>query len=94
MSQDAHNPTSGTPPTPSADLLEAYLDGALEGDALAAIERAIAADPALKAEIDAQRSINASLSRLFQAEPMKKVPEASVENWIKPLKAAAAACVR
>ncbi len=69
MSQDAHNPTSGGGSHP-ADLLDAYLDGMLEGDALAAFEQTIAADPALRAEVQAQRSINASLSRLFQAEPM------------------------
>jgi hypothetical protein len=69
MSQDAHSPTSGSPPPPP-ELLDAYLDGMLDADALAAFERAIAADPVLRAEVDAQRSINASLSRLFQTEPM------------------------
>lgn len=69
MSHDAHHPTAGAGPSGGGadprELLDAYLDGMLEGDELARFESALQADAELRAEVDAQRSINASLSRLF-----------------------------
>jgi hypothetical protein len=61
MSHDAH------PPTPS-DRLDAYLDGLLEGEELAAFERQIEQDAALRAEVQAQRGIDDALGRLFSRE--------------------------
>jgi hypothetical protein len=62
-------PNGPQPDSPEARL-EAYLDGSLppaERDAmLARLER----EPALRAEVEAQRRINATLSRRFEAPPM------------------------
>src|SRR5690606_11168224 len=68
MSHDAHNPTPHTPrPDPAApDRLAAYPDGLLTGEDLRAFERELANDPALRAEVDTQRSIDTSLNRLFE----------------------------
>lgn len=71
MSQDAHTPTPTGPPNPPSgdarELLDAYLDGMLSGDQLARFERALAADSALRAEVDSQRSINNALVKMFDA---------------------------
>jgi hypothetical protein len=46
-------------------MLDEYFDGVLTGEDLAAFERALAASPELRAALEAQRSIDASLARLF-----------------------------
>lgn len=46
-------------------LIDAYLAGELSGDARAAFERRLAADPALRAELDAQTRFDAELKRAF-----------------------------
>jgi hypothetical protein len=45
--------------------LDRYLDGLLDPQEAAAFEREVAADPALAAELELQRRIDASLSRAF-----------------------------
>lgn len=79
MSQDAHHPTGGDAaglPGEPWSMIDAYLDGMLEGDDLARFERAMAEDPSLQAEIEAQRRIDTSLTRLYQhADPIKLPPE-------------------
>jgi hypothetical protein len=47
------------------DTLAAYLDGTLSADQRTAFESAAARDPALKAELDLQRRLDSSLTRLF-----------------------------
>lgn len=70
MSHDAQHPTSPSP----TDRLEAYLDGALTGEDLAAFQRELAANPALRAEIEAQERINDSLGRLFARDAAVRLP--------------------
>jgi hypothetical protein len=89
MSHDAHNtppPPAKPPSLPPAGTggfegqLDDYLDGLLQGDELAAFERALASNPILKAQVNAQRSINDSLSRLFRHEepiPLRGAPGAT-----------------
>src|SRR5262245_63712050 len=75
MSHEAHNPTNQRPGSDPGGQLEAYLDGLLEGEALSAFEQAVASSPALRAQVEAQRKIDASLERLFErAEPLR-LPE-------------------
>lgn len=62
-----------TPPPPSPESLDAYLDGTLEGADLAAFEAALAADPALRAEVDLQRRIDGALRHGF-ALPEPAIP--------------------
>ncbi len=84
MSHDAHNPGGGTPPPPPRDpqeMLDAYLDGILEGQDLALFEHALDQNPSLKAAVDAQQSIDDSLSRLFHpAEPFVFRGEAAAQT--------------
>src|SRR5262245_33349460 len=47
------------------DTLAAYLDGTLSADQRTAFEASVSRDPALKAELDFQRRLDGSLSRLF-----------------------------
>jgi hypothetical protein len=60
-----------TPPSPEdrEHLLEMYLDGMLKGDQLVSFQRMLADDPSLRAEVDLQHRINASLKREFAYEP-------------------------
>lgn len=70
MSHDAHNPASQPHGYPR-ERLDAYLDGQLTGDELHAFEKSLAQDPVLQAQVDTQRSIDDSLTRLFgRAEPV------------------------
>lgn len=91
MSHDAHNPTSGAPGSRDPrQMLDAYLDGMLEAADAAAFEKALADDPALRAEVEAQRSIDTSLSRLFHREapisfagPIPDEPTVSATTQLK-----------
>src|SRR3712207_2454426 len=47
------------------DLLDLYLDGMLTGPERAAFERSVAADPTLRAAVEAQSRIDQSLGRAF-----------------------------
>lgn len=61
--------------TPSPEILAAYADGELEGEALRAVEAALAADPALRAEVDAHRALKARLAAHFAPIAEAPVPE-------------------
>ncbi len=50
------------------ELLSAYVDGALDAPAVATLERALAIDPALRAELDELRALRAALAAL---EPVR-----------------------
>lgn len=91
------------PPAPDAgapDLLDAYLDGLLEGPDLAAFEATLAADPALRAEVDLQRRIDAILRNSF-APPQQAIamarpaaaPAPAPRYWTLPRLFAAAAII-
>lgn len=80
MSHGAHNPTSQAPGSDPRAQLEAYLDGMLEGEALTAFERSVAMDSTLKAEVEAQRAINASLGRLFHRAEAVSLPSGAGED--------------
>ncbi len=56
--------------------LDAYLDGLLTPEQIAAFESALASDPELRSSLDRQREINARLEQLFRPEPA--VPERTV----------------
>lgn len=67
--------TEHTPQPAPAELLEAYLDGRLEGGELARFEMALASDPSLITRLEAARRIDQSLRRLAPALPIE-LPEA------------------
>jgi len=67
--------TQHTPQPAPADLLDAYLDGRLEGGELARFEMAMANDPSLITQLEAARRIDQSLRRIAPALPME-LPEA------------------
>ena len=79
------------------ERVEAYLDGLLSGADRAAFARDAALDPALQAEVDRQRLIDASLKRLFSppagAETIARFSGTSSPgaNGVAPLKLASAA---
>jgi hypothetical protein len=74
MSHDAHNPTPSSPPP---ERLDAYLDRLLPDDERDAFEHELANNPALRAEVDAQRSIDNSLTRLFRRADPISLPDRS-----------------
>ena len=51
--------------TVSKELVAAYADGELEGDALREVALAVAGDPALQADVDAHRHLRAQLTAHF-----------------------------
>jgi hypothetical protein len=61
--------------TISKDMIAAYADGELEGEALRLVEAALAADPALRAEVDAHRALKARLCAHFAPIAETPVPE-------------------
>jgi hypothetical protein len=87
--------TRAIPPAPEA--LDAYLDGLLEGADLEAFEAAMAADPALRAEVELQRRIDAALRRHFALPeaPALHPPAAGAGSryWNTPRLLAAAAII-
>lgn len=64
---------------PSSDMIAAYADGQLEGDALREVEAAIAADLELEAQVAAHRALKARLSAHFAPLMDRPVPERFVE---------------
>lgn len=86
--------TSQLPEHPPMNTqLEAYIDGVLNTADRAAFEARLKSDPALRAEVELQTSIDASLSRLFKpcevAAPAAAPAPFRVRRWI-PFAAAAA----
>ncbi len=69
---------------PDRHRLDEYLDGTLAEPLRAEVGREIAHDPALQAEVELQRKVDAALVERFQ-------PPTSVPGWIATLPAAAAA---
>lgn len=61
-------------PAQGRDRLNAYLDGTLDPAAKAEFERALQSDLSLRAEVDLQREIDASLGRLFAYEAPAAAP--------------------
>lgn len=57
------------------DMLHAYLDGELEPEAARAVEAAVERDPALRAELEAQRRLRERLSAHFDPALDEAVPE-------------------
>ena len=57
------------------EQIAAYADGELEGEALAQIEAAIAADPALAAKVEAHRALRSQLSAHFAPVLDEAVPD-------------------
>ncbi|VWX48743.1 anti-sigma factor [Novosphingobium sp. 9U] len=60
---------------PSKEQIAAYADGELAGEARRDVEAALAADPALKAEVDAHRALKAKLSAQFGPIADAPVPD-------------------
>lgn len=65
MSTGSSQPRGSRDTTPSPELIEAYLDGLLSPEESRVIERLIAADPALNAHLQLERSIEQSLRAQF-----------------------------
>lgn len=65
-------------PDITPDPLDLYLDGMLEGDALAAFERRLSAEEALRRTLENHRTIDAGLKRVFKT-PTIRVSLAEVE---------------
>lgn len=82
MSQDAHHPVGNGPLPPGWDRIDAYLDGELQGPDLSAFEVALASDVALQAEVNAQRSIDESLARLFERDDPVPLPAGAVASTL------------
>ena len=61
--------------TIDTDMLHAYLDGELEPEAARAVEAAVERDPALRAELEAQRRLRERLSAHFDPALDEAVPE-------------------
>ena len=64
-------------------LIDAYLAGELSGDALAAFEARVRTDAAFRAELDAQRGLDAVLVRAFApptAAPVAPTPPPSRDD--------------
>lgn len=57
------------------EMLMAYADGELDGDARAAIERALAGDSALRDRLEAQRRMRRALSAHYGPVASEEVPE-------------------
>lgn len=57
------------------DMLTAFADGELDGEARAAVERALAADPVLRAQLEAQKRLRATLSAHYRPVASEEVPE-------------------
>ena len=57
------------------DLLMAYADGELDEIARARIERAVAADPALRARLEQQQRLRATLAAFYNPTAEEAVPE-------------------
>ena len=70
----------------SREMIAAYADGELDGDALREVEAAVSADPALRAQVDAHKALKAQLSAHFQPLIDLPVPE----RFLELLKAAPA----
>lgn len=65
--------------SPSKETIAAYADGQLEGDALREVEAAIAAEPELRAQVEAHQALKARLSGHFAPLMDRPVPERFVE---------------
>ncbi|MBC7835981.1 MAG: hypothetical protein H7Y88_12910 [Phycisphaerales bacterium] len=76
-----------TPPPP--DPLELYLDGLLEGVALAAFEAELARNPALRRQVELQSSIDAQLAAGFRPPSAASLPAASFTAGSAPADAIA-----
>lgn len=61
------------PYPPEDTLLDAYLDGQLDAERSSAFEAEIASSPELRAAVDLQRRIDASLARLFVEPPAESL---------------------
>ena len=61
--------------TVSKELVAAYADGELEGDALREVALAVAADPTLQGEVEAHRRLRAELTAHFAPLAEEPVPE-------------------
>ncbi len=61
--------------TMNDDMLMAYLDGELDGEAHAAVETALAADPALRDRLEAQRRLRDRLAAHYGPVADEPVPE-------------------
>ena len=57
------------------EMIAAYADGELSGDALAEVEAAIAADPALARKVEADRALKAQLGTHFAPVLEQEVPD-------------------
>lgn len=70
----SHFPSPPPPPalpslTPErAAMLDAFLDGTLAGEDLAAFQTLVASDSSLRAHVDAQRRVDASLKRVYAVD--------------------------
>src|SRR5437868_4426971 len=75
------------------DLLMAYADGELDEISRARVERAVAADPALRARLEQQRKLRATLAAFYGPAAEEEVPErlrAMLETNVADLAAARA----
>jgi anti-sigma factor RsiW len=85
-------------PSPPSQQIEAYLDGALTPGERHAFERALQSDPALRAELDLQTRIDASLRTHFAGEPgaiavSLKPVRSTTSRWAAIAAIAAAAAI-
>lgn len=62
----------------SPEIIAAYADGELEGEALREVEAAVAADPALQAEVQAHQALRRRLGAHFAPVAQELVPESLV----------------
>ncbi len=69
-------PNRSRPDQPNLDLIAAYLDGSLDPAKAQAFEKSLAQDPALQAEVQFQRRLDASLNRIFDFDGVAAPTEA------------------
>lgn len=73
-----------------ADLLTAYADGQLDAEAAAAVEAAVAASPALSAQLDEIRALQSALGGLgplpatLRPEARERLRVAGAQAWTRP----------
>lgn len=77
---DACAPETDAELDPDDEEIVAYLDDELDAEARAAFERRLAAEPELRARVDAERSAWNALSLLDVAAPNENLPDAVVER--------------